>query len=352
MNAYDQLERPSASRSLATVLAIALSSISAVFGSAAVAQTQDECAAVDLTVQPAEPVVIRYGLTGGGEEPLALLWADRASYPNNGRFYDLQPTLYQPTDRMAAFQAGQLEAGTISLPGLAAAAFRGINARAVATLVQVNEADNEGAFVTLSGSGITSAADLVGKRVGYYGPNTISEFWVRHAMRMAGADSNNVSFLALPPPAQEQALRNGQIDVAWMARQFLAQARAAGGVDVVMTPYQAAQSTQPSLMIFFSPEFVEAHPQAYCAWRADFQQALRTWGENREPLFPLLIAASYIRPSSATAGPDGGRSPGGAMSLADIDRTLQQMTEVGFLRPNMVRPASELVLPGYALIAD
>ncbi len=138
----------------------------------ALAQVKDACSAADLSTPPSKPVEIRYGLTGGGEQPLALLWADKSAYPNNGKFYDLKATRYRPTDRMAAFQAGQLDAGTISLPGLITAVHVGMDARAVASLVQVNKIDNEGSFVSLSSGGIRTVKDFGGKRVGYYGPNT------------------------------------------------------------------------------------------------------------------------------------------------------------------------------------
>lgn len=334
-------------------LALALATTMLALPGMAHAQAEDACAAVDLSTPPAAPVPIRYGLTGGGEEPLALLWADRASYPNNGLFYDIQPTLFAPTDRIAAFQAGQLDAGTISLPAQAAAVFRGINAMLVATLIEVSDNDNQGAFVVLSGGDIGSVDDLEGRRVGYYGPNTISEYWVRSAMNRAGLDMRNVSFVALPPPAQEQALRNRQIDVAWLARQFLARATAAGGVDVLMTPHQAVGGNfQPSLQVFFSPAFVEANPQAYCAWRADFQMALENWANDRASLYPALVEAGYVTPASANAGPDGGRAAGGMVSISQLDATIADMVEVGFMRANIARPATELVLHGWGLITD
>ena len=75
----------------------------------------DLCSKFSFAKPPAHAVKIRYGLTGGGEEPLALLWADKTKYPNHGRFYDLEPQVFAANDRMTAVQAGQLEAGSISL---------------------------------------------------------------------------------------------------------------------------------------------------------------------------------------------------------------------------------------------
>lgn len=332
------------------LLAFSLLTLAAAGTAQAQAQAKDACAGVSLATAPAKPVTIRYGTTGGGEEPLALLWADKASYPNNGKFYSIEPTEYASTDRMTAFQAGQLEAGTISFPALVTAVHVGMDARAVASLVQVNKEDNEGAFVALSSSSIRSAKDFKGKRIGYYGPNTISEYWVRTAMARAGLNPREVSFVALPPPAQEQALRNGQIDVAWLARQFLARGKETGGIETILTPHGATGADQPSLLIFFSPKFVQANPQSYCAWRADYQRALQSWIANPTDAYPKLVRAKYLTPYAAKAGPDGGRSPDGTMSLAELTATMQDMAASRFLPPAMVQPATNLVLPGYALV--
>lgn len=312
--------------------------------------TRDLCVGLKPTALPGKPVPIRYGVTGSGEEPLALLWADKASYPGHGKLYSLEPLEFAPTDRMTALQAGQLDAGTISFPALVSAVHAGIEARAVATLVQVNKEDNEGAFVALADSGIRSIKDFKGKRVGYYGPNTISEFWVKSALVRSGMGPRDVSFVSLPPPAQEQALRNKQIDVAWLARQFLHKARDSGGIQVLLTPFEAVNAQQPSLLIMFSPKFVQAHPQAYCAWRADYQRALQNWTAQRETLIQKLIQAKYLTPFAANAGPDGGRVPDGSMSLQELNATVADMVASKFLPPAMQRPATELVLPGYALL--
>jgi ABC-type nitrate/sulfonate/bicarbonate transport system substrate-binding protein len=340
----DRLWRVVVAAALIAPLFSALSTLPAVSRPA-----PDLCAAVNLSKAPDKPVVIRYGTGGGGEEPLALLWASAAAYPNNGKFYALEPTQFTPTDRMTAFQAGQIDAGTISFPELVTAVNAGIGLRAVASLVEVTKADNEGAFVALSKSGIRSAKDFKGKRIGYYGPNTTSEFWVKSALNRAGVDPHDVSLVALPIPAQEQALRNGQVDVAWLARQFLAHGKTAGGITTVMTPFEATGADQPNLVIFFSPAFVQAHPQAYCAWRGDYQRAMHSWMSDPAAAYPKLIAAKYLTPSAPTAGADAGRDADGALPLSAISTTMKDMVDAKFLPPAMLQPATQLVLPGYAL---
>ncbi len=328
----------------AAALAAALSC-----GAAAQAPAADLCSQVDLQRAPAQPVTIRYGLTGGGEEPLALLWADKAQYAHHGKFYQLEHRLYAPNDRMTAVQSGQLDAGSISLTALITAVRVGIDVRAVASVVETNETDNQGAFVVLKDSGLTDVKQLKGKRIGFYGPNTVSEYWVKSALRRAGLRPNDVSYISMPPPAQEQALRNKQLDVAWLARQFLGRANATGGVETLMRPIQATAQAHPSTLVFFTPKFVKEHPQAYCAWRADYQKAMSDWAQNRTALYPKLIAASYLTPAAANAGPDGGRAPGGRISLSDIDATIEDMEAAEFLPKGRNPKAAAMVLDGYAL---
>jgi len=310
---------------------------------------EDLCSKFSYAKPPAQPVKIRYGLTGGGEEPLALLWADKARYPNNGRFYLLEPQLFAANDRMTAVQAGQLEAGSISLTALVTAVRVGLDMRAVASVVETNDVDNQGAFVVMKDSGIKSTGQLKGKRIGFYGPNTISEYWIKSALRREGLKANDAQYVSMPPPAQEQALRNGQIDVAWLSRQFLARAQKTGGVDVIMRPMQATQQAHPSTLVFFTQKFVAANPEAYCAWRSDYLSATAAWKQDRAALYAKLIAANYLTPGAADAGPDGGRSEGGRIHVRDVQETIKDMVESGFLPAARSVPAEELLLKGYAL---
>jgi len=309
----------------------------------------DFCAQVDLQKAPDKPVVIRYGLTGGGEEPLALLWADKKNYSGNGSFYDLQTQKFTPNDRMTAVQSDNLDAGSITLPALITAVRVGIPVRAVASIVETNQIDNQGAFVVLHKSGITSVKQLKGKRISILGPNTISEYWAKSALRRAGLKPNDVTYVSIPIPANEQALRNAQIDVAWLARQFLAKAEITGGVDILMRPIQATQQEHPTTMVFFTQKFLKEHPKAYCAWRRDYQHALNNWEKDRKAYYPALIAADYVTTASAKAGPDGGRALGGKLSIADIDATIEDMAQAHFLPPGPSVKAADLIQKGYTL---
>ena len=310
---------------------------------------EDLCKNVSLATPPAQPVKIRYGLTGGGEEPLALLWADKEKYPRNGTFYALEPQLFSANDRMTALQAGQLDAGSISLTALVTSVRAGLDLRAVASIVETSETDNQGAFVVLKGSDIKSPAQFGNKRIGFYGPNTISEYWIKSALHRAGLKPTDAQYVTLPPPAQEQALRNKQIDVAWMARQFLARAQKAGHIEVLLRPIQATQQAHPSTLAFFTQRFVASHPQAYCAWRGDYQQAMEDWKQGRANLYPKLVAAKYLTPAAADAGPDGGRAEGGRINVADVQETIKDMVEARFLPAARTVPAPELLMKGYAL---
>lgn len=309
----------------------------------------DQCSKFAFSNPPAQPVTIRYGLTGGGEEPLALLWADAARFPNNGKFYKLEPQLFTANDRATALQAGQIEAASISLTALITAVRVGLEFRAVASVVETNEIDNQGAFVVLSDSGLKNAAQFKGKRIGIYGPNTISEYWIKSAMRREGLNGNVAQYVALPPPAQEQALRNKQIDVAWLSRQFLARAQKTGGIDVILRPMQATRQAHPSTLVVFKQKFVAEHPQAYCAWRNDFNKATELWKQERASLYAKLVTAKYLTPDAADAGADGGRGDGGRIHVSDVQATIDDMVESAFLPSSRVVPADKLLLKGYAL---
>lgn len=342
-------------RRFTTSFAVSTLGLTATLGPAvaATAADVDKCPHISFTdSQTTTPVEIRYGMIGAGEEPLALLWADKENYPNNGKYYVLKPQKYTANDRNTATQAGQIDAGSISLTALVTSVSAGLNLRAVATIVETSETDNQGAFITLADSDIKTAADLRGKRIGYYGPNTISEYWIKSAMEKAGVKPDEAKYVSLPAPAQEQALRNKQIDVAWLARQFLAKASKTGGINKLFRPIDATKQRHPSTLVYFDQAFVEKNPVAYCAWRNDYQKALGEWENHRKDLYPKLISAKYLTPAAANAGPDGGRTEGGVIRLSDIQKTIDDMVATGFLPKSRTTAAENLIIPGYSLAQE
>lgn len=313
------------------------------------------CDAVDLSAVPSEPVNIRFGHGAGTEEPLYLLAIDPegAGSQHNGTHYTVELTEYTPPDRLAAYQAGAMDAGTISVPQLITAVGRGLNIMAATSIAIVSE---EGGFVfpyaAVEGT-YAPGDDLTGAVIGIIAPNTSTEYWAKAAIAAMGLDPDrDVSYMPVPVPNSEQALRDGQVDIQFFTSSFWGRAQAAGGLVVVFDALDGPGFDHELLDVFFDRDFVEDNPVAYCAWRADYAASMAAFTSDRAGFAEVLIAEGYDPAPTAEAfasRPDAGRSGDAAIDVANVQALMDNMFEIGFLPEDLEVSAEDLVMEGFSL---
>ena len=97
------------------------------------------------------------------------------------------------------------------------AASRGLPLR----VVRENDRPGVQGLYSLPASGITSPADLAGKKVAINGLGNIMELTTRAALDENGVDPDSVSFVELPPADFLSALKLGNVDAAWLVEPFV-----------------------------------------------------------------------------------------------------------------------------------
>ncbi|MET9492477.1 ABC transporter substrate-binding protein [Nocardia sp. NPDC006630] len=113
----------------------------------------------------------------------------------------------------------------------------GAPVKAVLSSYGADDKNYTGYFVR-DDSGITSARDLIGKKVGVNTLGAHHEFITRewlHQQGLSEAEIKQVQFVVLPPVSTEDALRKGQIDVAALGSVFRDTAIARGGLHSLYT---------------------------------------------------------------------------------------------------------------------
>ncbi|MBA0126400.1 ABC transporter substrate-binding protein [Haloechinothrix sp. YIM 98757] len=348
--------RPRAVSAALAAGALALAGCGAGADEAAALDETPTCEEVDLSEPPAEPEQIRFGAQPANQEPAALQYADPefAGAEHYGSWYTIDAEIYPPADRLDAFQAGQLDAGTASVPQLVRAAAQDLPLRSVASTTLEAGDGFATAFAALEGSGIEGVGDLEGKKIGILDPVTSTAYWARSAVSSAGLDPNrDVELVSLPVAEQEEALRSGTIDIAVLPQPFYEIADSAGGIDVVFDSRTGPGMDQELIQVFFGTEFISEHPEAYCAWREDYQAAVDAYSADRAGALRAMHEAEAIRVPDLDAlidAQDYARPEGGAIDVDNLDALIDNMAEVEFLKPNQSIPADELVLEGFSLV--
>ncbi|WP_024803180.1 ABC transporter substrate-binding protein [Nocardia sp. BMG51109] len=113
-------------------------------------------------------------------------------------------------------------------------------------------------------SGITSARDLIGKKVGVNTLGAHHEFVTRewlHRQGLSAEDIEQVQFVVLPPVSTEDSLHKGQIDVAALGSVFRDTALARGGIHPLFTDKDLFGTFDYGTYIFRT-DYIEKHRDA------------------------------------------------------------------------------------------
>ena len=112
----------------------------------------------------------------------------------------------------AALISGSAEIGGPTTPVLIQAADGGLDIVAIAGSGLAYPGATNEAAVARAGSGIVTARDYIGRRVGVPGVGTIVDVFFRNWLMLKDVDPAKVNFVEIPGPQQIDALRGGTVD--------------------------------------------------------------------------------------------------------------------------------------------
>lgn len=320
-------------------------------GSAAPAATG--CDRVDLAQPPASPVEIRLAHGFVVDEPLWLLEAKPDLTKHRGRWYTQRYTAMRGNeDRFTAFQAGQADAITSSAPALVKAIAQRIPLKAVATEVREAPDGFQSTYVARSDGGIRGFGDLKGKKIGIVDFGSSTDYWARAAVKRGGFDhTRDAEYVVVPFPAQEEALRRGQIDVAVLVEPFHTQAKQKDGVVDVFTSLQATGAAQePVQYVTFGEKFLQENPGVVCAWVDDLKATTAWYLANLNEARRVLVEKKFVQIPLETyqASRDYSRPPNAAVDTAALDKLIADLHTFGILRDDQRVSAGDIVAGGFA----
>lgn len=171
--------------------------------------------------------------------------------------------------------SGQFQFGFSNVTSLMIAQSNGVPVKAVSngnTSTGVQGKDF-GALVVKKGSPLTSAKDLVGKKVAINTLKNINETAVRESVRKAGGDPDKVDFVELAFDQMPAALDAGQIDAAMVVEPALATVLAQGGVEIASPMVDVAPNLTVA-MYFSSVQYEQQHPDIVKKFHAATAESL------------------------------------------------------------------------------
>ncbi len=147
-------------------------------------------------------------------------------------------------------------------------------------------------WLVKSGGPIKSPKDLVGKNIAISNKGGCLELLNTELLRQNGISADKVKLLVMKDEQQEQALRQGLIDVAVVHPPYNRKARNAGGLDVLATSYEIGQKAGNGQLSglavrAFSEDFIKKYPDVVKAYIVADIKAQRWINEHYDEALKL-----------------------------------------------------------------
>ncbi len=167
----------------------------------------------------------------------------------------------------------------------------------VADATSVNPKTN--AIVTVPTSPVKTINDLAGKRIGITARNTASDLLTRSVMKDHGVDYSKVVWSQIALPNIADALKQGQIDAAYLPEPYLTQAAKIAGATPVIDINTGATQDFPLVGYGTTTKWVQANPKTLAAFQRAMQKATRD-ASDRAKIEPLLVKYAKIDTDTAS----------------------------------------------------
>lgn len=167
----------------------------------------------------------------------------------------------------------------------------------VADATSVNPKTNQ--IVTVPTSPVKTINDLAGKRIGITAKNTASDLLTRSVMKDHGVDFSKVQWTQIQLPNIADALKQGQIDAAYLPEPYVTQAAKVAGATPVIDINTGATQDFPLTGYGTTTKWVQGNPKTLAAFQRAMQKATRD-SSDRAKIEPLLVKYAKIDTDTAS----------------------------------------------------
>ena len=195
---------------------------------------------------------------------------------------------------VAGVVAGDLQMGFSNITSIVIAASNRFPVHIVAAGNQAAGGDYSAVYVR-NDSPITSAKDLVGKKIAVNGIKNIGSLCVNAALQASGVSLNQVTqipYQEVPFPQMGAALAQGIVDAVWTVEPWSSVVKGGGNVRVVLRPFTLIAKYFPIASYFTSTQYLQSNPGVVRRFKAAINESLNY--AQAHPAEARAILSSYI----------------------------------------------------------
>ncbi|MEU9886454.1 ABC transporter substrate-binding protein [Sphaerisporangium sp. NPDC051011] len=183
-------------------------------------------------------------------------------------------------------------------------------------------------------SPIQTVKDLKGKKVAVASKNSIAELAVANSLRTAGLDpKNDVQWVPIPFPQMPPALKNGDVEAAWLTEPFLTGVQQEQGARKIVDTMTGAMAEFPICGWVAMDDWAKKYPKTMAALQRGLLKGQQIAAADRKAVEKVLPSYTQIKPEVASVI-NLGTYPT-TLTPARIQRVADLMLEYGYLTKKM-----------------
>ena len=199
-----------------------------------------------------------------------------------------------------AVMSGSMDFGFSNISSMLLANSKGLDVQVVTAGAASTGEDGAdfGGILTTPASGVTTAADLSGKKVAVNTLNNINDTTVRASVREAGGDPTTIEFVELAFPDMQAALERGQVDAIQVVEPFLTGGMNSGST-LVASNYVDTADDLTIGAYFTTGAVADSDPELVKKFTNAMNKSLDYAQENPDAVRDVLL--TYTKIDAATA---------------------------------------------------
>ncbi|SEL24328.1 ABC transporter substrate-binding protein [Haloferax larsenii] len=265
-------------------------------------------------------VSITLGHGIASEEPLWLMDAMPDILDHWGSAYEAEFKAFPANNqRLQAFQAGELQAGTSAAVTAIFSTNKGLPLTVVANITQEREDTFHEKFLARPDSGMDglNKESLEGKKVGICAFKSWCDLWAQSAIREVGlVPDEDVELVKVPFPSMGEAVSKGQVDTAIFPPVFEMLGKQKHGLKPIFSVIDTVGWEHDLMELWFSTQFIEQNPDVVEKFLEDYSTAVDYYNQNTKESKRAIHDAGYVQTPKETY-----------VSLPNYTHSVQPLTE-------------------------
>jgi ABC-type nitrate/sulfonate/bicarbonate transport system substrate-binding protein len=192
-------------------------------------------------------------------------------------------------------------------------------------------------WLVLENSSLRKPGDIINAtsrvKIGVLALGTCVDTENNALLRKYNIPRDKVEYVVLPDPQQEQALRQGLIDIAILHPPFFTAAESHGGVRILTTSKEAFGSAGGMTFLMFSKDFIKNDPETVKRFIRGYKNAEKWSNANRKEAADITSRAIGLDNSTVHYYSDNGE-----VNVSQVQFWIDSLVKDGVIKPGEYRP--------------